>query len=143
MKERLTDYLFDTGKTLKYFPGERIPEKLYHRHRLIMTGKEEDEEYTPRIPIPMFLSFESGRPLDYFISPDCLQYLPVAYKKDDTYITIDENYPDGRYVKRILRTCYALQGEAKGKYLAEVAKVAIGSFIADTRGVESKRKKKI
>ena len=69
-----------------------------------------------KVPSLMYMSFESGYALDFFLSLDCLRYTKTLYlDKDKEYQEVTN-----QRVKNVLRFCYILQGEYNKKYLKQV-----------------------
>ena len=120
IRERIQTYLDDTGRRPVHFLGTDTPHVVRNIIRRLMLDIRENP--TPRGTILMYLSFETGLALDYFIAEDFTKYVPCFYT--------DEN---GEKIelkdKRILQylgTCAALPPETREQLMGR----AIGSALA-------------
>ena len=69
-----------------------------------------------KVPFLMYMAFESGYALDFFLSLDCLRYTKTLYlNKDNEYQEVTD-----QRVKQVLRYCYILQNEYNKQYLKMV-----------------------
>ena len=116
-KTRIQEYCYDRGiRWHEIFGDFRILSLNSRLYALF------DDEVPAKLGIPtlMLMSFELNVALDYFVSADCLAYTDAYYVKDDELVLLEQGK-----LRQIIRYCYALQDEAKKKYLEQVTQAVL------------------
>ena len=117
IQERISEYCYEKGRRFSQFFGEKPQRQLENRFYFIFDQKD---PRVPKIPLLMFLSSESGQALDFFISPDCIKWVPTCYYDEGKKVALTDET-----TRAIINLCYSMAKENKRKYLPLVVKSAI------------------
>ena len=112
-QSRIKDLCLERGCRYINFFGEDTTGRLISR---LCAAFNQTNPSELKVPFLMYMSFESGYALDFFLSLDCLRYTKTLYRnKDNEYQEVTD-----QRVKQILRYCYILQNEYNKQYLKMV-----------------------
>lgn len=87
IRERLTELAYAEGKNSETFFGQNPPMYLWKASKAYFENKP---RYSPRMAFIIFLAFETGYALDYFIVEDFTSLVPCYYREWDDYVKIND-----------------------------------------------------
>lgn len=85
IRERLWQLAYASGRNVENFFGEKQARRIRNN---IKSYFENNPLYRPKMSFTVFLAFETGYALDYFIAEDFASYVPCFYKDGDTEVEI-------------------------------------------------------
>lgn len=109
IQERISEYCYEKGRRFSQFFGERPQRQLENRFYFIF---DQEDPRVPKIPLLMFLASESGQALDYFISPDCIKWVPTFYYDGEKKVALEDEV-----TRSIINLCYSMSKENRAKYI--------------------------
>lgn len=114
VRERILQYCYEKGLKFGNFFGEDPHRQV--ENRLYYLFKEESPAAL-KLPYLMFMSFESGQALDFYISPDCISWVPTYYMDSDVKRELTD-----KTVRTIVSRCFAMQEQGRMEFLPYVLK---------------------
>ena len=118
--ERIFELSNDKGTQSYQLFGEETPYGIrnYIRQFIIEDFKRE----SPRLSLLMYLAFETGLALDYFIAEDFTKMVPCFYQAGDEIIELKD-----RTALSVIGICAALPVETRSKLIGEVIGAGLGA----------------
>ena len=118
--ERIHELIYDKGTQGYYLLGPETPYgmKCFIRQFIIEDFKRE----SPRLTFLMYLSFETGLALDYFIAEDFTKKVPCYYREGEKVLEVKD-----QTALKIIGICCSLPAEARCKLIGEVIGAGLGA----------------
>lgn len=121
IRERIQEFLDDTGRRPVMVLGQGTPPVIRNIMRRLLLDLSENP--SPRLTILMYLSFETGLAMDYFIAEDFTKYVPCFYTDENgNRVELKD-----REVLQFIGTCAALPPETREKLIGKAIGVSLDS----------------
>ena len=111
--ERIFELSYDKGTQFYQVLGQDTP--YYVRFYLSQFTIEDYKHESPRLSLLMYLSFETGLALDYFIAENFTKKVPCFYQAGDETIELKD-----QTALNVIGICAALPVETRSKLIGEV-----------------------
>lgn len=111
--ERIFELIYDKGTQGYQLFGQETPYGVrnYIRQFILEDFKRE----SPRLSLLMYLSFETGLALDYFVAENFAKMVPCYYQDGDKTLELKD-----RTALEVIGICSALPSETRSKLMGEV-----------------------
>ena len=117
--ERIFELIYDKGTQGYQLFGPETPYRI--RTFLRQFIDEEFKHESPRLSLLMYISFETGLALDYFIAEDFTRMVPCFYQSGDELLELKD-----KAALNIVGICCSLPVEARSKLIGEVIGTGLG-----------------
>ena len=111
--ERIYELIYDKGTQGYQLFGQETPYGV--RNYLRQFILEDFKRESPRLSLLMYLSFETGLALDYFIAENFAKMVPCFYQEGDEVLELKD-----RATLNLIGICSALPSETRSKLMGEV-----------------------
>lgn len=118
-RERILELTYDKGTQAYQLFGKDTPYVL--RHYISQYVVEDYMRASPRMTNLLFLSFETGLALDYFIAEEFTKMVPCFYQAGDEIVELKD-----QTALNIIGTCAALPVEVRSTLIGEVIGAGLG-----------------
>ena len=118
--ERILELIYDKGSQSYQLLGPETPYGV--RNFLKQFVNEDFKHESPRLSLLMYISFETGLALDYFIAEDFTRMVPCFYQSGEELHELKD-----RIALDIIGICCSLPVETRTKLIGEVIGAGLGA----------------